>query len=859
MTRATLPNGLRVVIIRNPLAPVVTVEENYLAGQDETPAGFPGLAHAQEHMAFRGCAGLSADQIAAIYAQLGGMNNADTQQNITQYFATVPAADVDIALRVDAACMRKIENSDVEWKNERGAIEQEVARDLSNPTYKFISKLNEDMFLGTVYAHDALGTKASFDATTGTTLSEFAKKWYAPNNALLVIVGDVDAKATLAQINQHYGSIPKSILPSRPPVLLKPVKSETFTLDSNLPYVLTFVAYRMPGTRSPDYAAARVLADVLASQRGDLYGLVPEGKALESTFGLDETYPMASVGYAVTAIPAGGDGNASAGDIKHVLAQYVDKGLPGDLVDAAKRSEIAGAEFQRNSIPGLASVWSEALAANGRNSPDEEVAAIRNVTVDDVNRVAKQFVRDNNSVVGILKPIPSGGAISAKGYGGNEKLTSTPTKPVTLPDWAAAKLGKVEVPKIATDAAEMKLPNGLRLIVKTVNSSPTVTVIGNVRHETALEAPARKEGIAEVLDELFNYGTTSLDRLAFQKALDDIAADETAGFSFSLKVLKNDFSRGVQLLADNELNPALPAAAFETVKQQTIELVKGNMESPGYRVQRALLNGLLPAGDPGLREPTPPSVENVTLTDVKNYHAKTIRPDLTTIVVIGDVTPDEARGVIEKWFGAWKVTGPPPNVVLPAVTANKPSATEVPDPSELQNEVTLAEELEMNRYNSDYYALELGNHVLGGGFYATRLYHDLRQETGYVYNVDVRLQATRSRANYSVTYACDPQNSSKAAALIVRDLTDMQVTPVSPNELHQAKALLLRQLPLRESSQETIANGLLGRAQLDLPLDEPRVAAQKYFDLTAEQVRAAFEKWIRPAGFVQVVKGPATR
>src|ERR1700681_1288818 len=108
ITRTTLSNGLRVVIIRNPLAPVVTIEENYLAGGDETPAGFPGMAHAQEHMAFRGCEGITADQTAAMYAELGGLNNADTQQNITQYFSTVPAADLDIALRMDAACMQNI-------------------------------------------------------------------------------------------------------------------------------------------------------------------------------------------------------------------------------------------------------------------------------------------------------------------------------------------------------------------------------------------------------------------------------------------------------------------------------------------------------------------------------------------------------------------------------------------------------------------------------------------------------------------------------------------------------------------------------------------------------------------------------
>src|SRR5579862_888148 len=117
VTRATLDNGLRVVIVRDPLAPVVTIEENYLVGGNETPAGFPGTAHAQEHMTFRGCVGVNADQMAAIYAQLGGAGNADTQQNITQYFETVPASDLDIALRLDAACMPDVDDTQSEWAN----------------------------------------------------------------------------------------------------------------------------------------------------------------------------------------------------------------------------------------------------------------------------------------------------------------------------------------------------------------------------------------------------------------------------------------------------------------------------------------------------------------------------------------------------------------------------------------------------------------------------------------------------------------------------------------------------------------------------------------------------------------------
>ena len=855
--RATLANGMRIVIIRNTLAPVVTVETNFLVGGNETPPEFPGMAHAEEHMAFRGCAGMTADQTAAIYAQLGGNDNADTQQNITQYFATVPAGDLDIALEAQAACLHGVDDSQQEWGQERGAIEQEVARDLSNPTYKFITRLNEDMFAGTPYAHDPLGTKPSFDATTGEMLKDFYQKWYTPGNAILVIVGDVDPAATMAKIKQWFGDIPSHPLPSRPTVDLKPVKSETFTLNSNLPYVLGFIAYRLPGTSSPDFAAAQILSDVLASQRADLYGMVPAGKALAAEFGLAETYPMASIAYGLVAQPSGTDASPAIQEMRTILANYAEKGVPEDLVEAAKRSEVASAEFERNSIPGLASVWSEALAGEGRASPDEDVEAIKRVTLADVNRVAKQYLVDQNSITATLKPVPTGEPVSEKGFGGSEKMTSAPTKPVQLPAWAAGGLAQLKVPEDYIKVSDTTLANGLRLIVKTDSTSPTVSVRGSVKHDADLETPPGQEGVSDVLEGLFSYGTETLDRLAFQKALDDIAASENAGYSFSLNVLKDQFSRGVQLLADNELHPALPAQAFTVVQQQTAQFVAGNLQSPGYRTSRALDLALLPAGDPVLREATPSTLGKISLNDVKQYHAATIRPDLTTIVVIGDVSPVEARSVIEKWFGDWKAAGPKPNTTLPPIPPNKPSTVTVPDPERVQDSVILAEQLNLNRFDPDYYPLQLANHVLGGGFYATRLYHDLRQVAGYVYTVDVSLGATKTRATYSVTYGCDPENVSKARTLIQRDLDQMRTDDVSADELHQAKALLLRQLPLSESSEDAVAEGLLRRAEAGLPLDEPIRAAHKYFELSAADVKAAFSRQIHPGDLVQVVRGPA--
>ncbi len=859
VTRATLANGAQVVIIRNTLAPVVTVEANFKVGGNETPAGFPGMAHAQEHMAFRGCAGMSADQTAAIYALLGGDNDADTQQNITQFFATVPAADVDVALHAQATCLKGIDDAQSEWDQERGAIEQEVAQDLSFPVDKFFFRMNDLMFAGTPYAHSPLGTKASFDKTTGAMLKAFYDKWYTPSNMILVVVGDVNPQETLARIKALYGGIPSHPLPAHPAIDIKPFQSQTLTIQSNLPYQLGFIAYRMPGTDSPDYAAVQILSDVLSSQRGNLYAMVPQGKALFTQFALAETYRKASVAFGVVGLPASQDTKDALAEMRSILTAYAQSGVPAGLVEAAKKSELAQAEFQRNSIPGLADVWSNALAAEGRTSPEEDIDAIKKVTVADVDRVAKEYLLNVSTITATLQPSASGGPVSSKGFGGAEKVTAAPTRPVTLPPWAATQLAKLQVPTHSLQVSDTMLPNGIRLIVRTDHTSPTVTVVGEIKHNAKLQTPQGEDGVSSVLDGLYSYGTTSLDRIAFQKALDDIAANESAGYQFSLSVLKQYFSRGVQLLADNELHPALPPQAFAITKMQTARFVAGNMQSPGYRTGRALSKALLPAGDPELRQTTPETVSKLTLAEVRQYHAETVRPDLTTIVVIGDVTPQDARAVIEKWFGSWKGTGPKPQTTLPPVPLNKTSATVVPDAERVQDAVILAEQLKLNRFSPDYYPLQLGDHVLGGGFYATRLYHDLRQTTGLVYFVGVGMDATKTRASYSIEYGCDPGNVSKAHALIVRDLDQMRTQDVSPSELHQAKALLLRQIPLGEASETAVADGLLDRAVIGLPLDEPILAAKKYNSLTAAQVRAAFARDIHPADLVQVVRGPAPK
>src|ERR1035441_10151302 len=433
--RATLTNGLQVVIVPNTLAPVVTTMVNYRVGSDECPAGFPGSAHAMEHMMFRGSPGMTADQLAAISAAMGGDDNADTQQAVTQYFFTTPSENLDVALRVEATRMRDLLADEKLWDKERGAIEQEVAQDLSNPTYVFYQQLLQAMFKGSPYEHDALGTRPSFDKTTDADLRKFHNTWYVPNNALLIIVGDVQPEKVLEQVKKIFGAIPSGQLPARPEYNFSPVKPDTLKLDTDLPYGMTAELGRFPGAENPDFAAAQILSDVLSSQRGKLYELVPQGNALFAEFEY-ETLQKSGLGYAIAGFPAGADSTNLLNQVKEILAAEITNGVTADLVEAAKRREIISAELSKNSVSGLASAWSQAIAVENRNSPDDDIALYRQVTVADVNRVAKKYLDFNHAIGAILTPQPSNKPISSKSFGGKKNFASSKNTNVKLPSWA---------------------------------------------------------------------------------------------------------------------------------------------------------------------------------------------------------------------------------------------------------------------------------------------------------------------------------------------------------------------------------------------------------------------------------------
>jgi zinc protease len=268
---------------------------------------------------------------------------------------------------------------------------------------------------------------------------------------------------------------------------------------------------------------------------------------------------------------------------------------------------------------------------------------------------------------------------------------------------------------------------------------------------------------------------------------------------------------------------------------------------------------LYPPTDPLQKFPTPQTAGAVTPDDVKTYYAGVYRPDMTSVVVIGDITPEQARATFEKYFGEWKAQGPKPDVTLPAVPKNAPASFNVPDAARVQSQVNLAQVLDLKRADPDWATLQVGNNILGGGGFGSLLMNDIRVKHGYVYDVRSSIDSYKNRAEFTISYACDPNRIVPAQYLAIADLRSLQNGNISANDLQKSKAMLISDVPLRQQSFEGVSSQLLRFDSLGLPLNQATLDAQRELAATAQSVQSALKKWINPDRFVRVVQGPAPK
>ncbi len=855
VTRASLPNGLRIVVLRDRLAPVVTTWLNVDAGANDE--AFDGLAHAQEHMFYRGSrtlGGAEADQIAGF---TGDEDNADTQPEITQYFHLVPAADLDLALHLDASRFAGILDAPRDWLEERGAIEQEVTRNNSDANFRLGVKILKHVMAGTRYANDGLGTLESFGKQIGSPqLRAFYNAWYHPNNALYVIAGDIDPQVAIASVRRSFGAMPAVKLPTHVVGKLVPLMPAVFTDTSDQSTIEAELAYRYPGYEDRAYAAAVVLGDVLNSQRGDLFGLVAAGRA-QSVEADVSTWPKAGMLQVISRVAIGTKPQAAIEDLKSLVARYRARGVPASLIEAAKRREIVRVQTAAANVETLAQTWSQTLAVEHR-TPDDDVAAIARVRKADVDAVVRAYLVPTTATVAYAVP-KSGGAsetvaVAASDTNAKKKTTAV----VHLPTWATNALHHLALPKRTISPTTFVLANGLHVVIQPESASPYVAVNGTIAHDPGLEEPSDKAGVQSVVEALLPYGTTHYSRVAYQGQIDAISATVVNGFTFTLGVPGANFARGMTLLADAELHPAFDAASFAIVKAARAADLAGDATNPDHLALVATAIGLYPDNDPARRFATAEGVKALALADVKAAYARAFRPDLATITIVGDVSVAGAKAIAERTFGGWRAAGARPVVFPNPVADNGAREQHVAATGRVQDTVVLTQTLALGLHDPDIAPLQIANTMLSGDF-SSVLIRDMRVTTGYVYSVGSSIATGRLRSTFVVRYGCAPENFAKAQAVLERDLTRVASTPPDAERLLRAKSRLLSDVALQSQSYDGLAARLTANVANGFTADRDFDLARAELGATSDAVRAAVARWIRPTGFVRVIEGPAPR
>lgn len=854
----TLANGLRVFVVEDHLAPVVETSMYYAFGAYDETRGKTGLAHALEHMMFRGTPSLDAGGLTDAMSQLGATMNASTLPDYTRFYFIVPAEKLDLALHIEADRMQHLSLRAADWQLERGAVLTEIIGNAGSPA----GQLRKAMLSAAYgdqsrYALDVAGNVPDVARASVADLQTYYDHWYAPNNATLVITGDVKPGDALALARKYFAAIPRRKLAAhyRPTPVLS--YGKVVTLHGDFAYAQATIAYPFVGdVGNAEVDAASLLPSIINNVRSPFYAaLVRSGLAL-SVGSTPDTTLHTGLLY-VTLIPKPPHTiDEVVGAYNATLAEFLKDGPSQDVVSAAKEEAAAQSIFGRDSIPGLGFLAGYVVGYEGWNDPNRDSAHLAKVTRNAIVAAARKY---------LARPVVTGEILAD----GNQGPAATPAPAQITDDFSARQeaprreaapwvTSAVAAPLVATNRThpqEFYLPNGMRVLVQPLPVNQTVYLTGSITFSPTFD-PAGKEGTNMLTASLMNFGSAKYSFEERNRIADELSASIHIGQSFSAYGRSKDFDQLVDILADGVRNPTFPADYFNLAKSSMLANVSRRSHSSEYRSSRALQQMLVPPGDPTLREPSLSSLEAITPGDIAAFHKAYIRPDLTTLAVVGDVTVDQVREALTNAFGDWSARGAKPALALSQLPLRAGAVAHV-NTTATTVSVTLAQSAP-SRKSPDFYPLLVLNQILGsGGEMSSRLMQDLRVKRGLVYSAGSTYSALPYRGVFEFHFSATPENVKAAESLLKSEIARAQTEPPTADELARAKKAIIGATLINEDSLSGIAQDINNIATNDLPLDYYQTRSARFNAVSAQDVLRVAQTYLRPGDMAEVYEGPA--
>ena len=887
----TLDNGLTVLVHEDRKAPIVAVSIWYGVGSKNEPKGKTGYAHLFEHIMFNGSENAPGDYF-EYTKKIGATDlNGTTWLDRTNYFQTVPTTALESALFLESDRMGYLLNAVSKEKldNQIGVVSNEKRQGDNQPFGLVDYKRSETLFPeGHPYHHDTIGSLEDLSAASLNDMKTWFTDHYGPNNAILVLAGDINAAQAKPLVEKWFGKIKRgkdvALVNAPVPTLEKDIK---IVMKDKVPTTRIYRNWVVPGLADPDTNSLFVGLSALgglSSSRLDNILVRQEQTAVGASAYLIPFVHGSLVNIQVDVKP-GADADAVAKRLDQILADYIKTGPTAEEVQRVATSNIAAqidgleqvggfggkavalaegqlyvgdSDFYKKELQRLATAKPAAVKAAMQKWLTRPVLEI--LVEPGEREVYKEVAAGSGSRTGTL----SSPAFYAP-PGSEDNLVSSPLSfqdRSTFPEPTGTPA--LDFPTVE----ETNLSNGIKVFFARRGAVPTVRVAVSFNAGYAAD-PADKRGIASMMSTMMSEGTTSLTSTQIAETEEKLGADVSVGSSLdrtvaSLRAVKPNLGLSLDLLADVIKNPAFATNELERVRVQQLTRIKSENNQPqGIAVRRMppLLYGKgHPYGGPQTGSGYAETVSAISRDDVVNFHASWAHPAKAEIFVVGDTSLKEIKPMLEVRFGKWTPNAAPAPAKNFAVAVPAPvSRILLIDRPNAPQSLVLAGVVLDAKGSDDLLTLRAANEIFGGDF-LSRINMDLRETKGWSYGVGSQVNGAEDRVPFYMFAPVQTNQTGPSVKVLMDQLKDFNgAKPVTAEELE--KTIKGNVLELPGSYEQSSA--VLGQMQSDRlnkrPFDYAETVAAKYTALTAKALNDEMRAKVDPSKITWLIVGDAAK
>ncbi|MGH7521952.1 MAG: M16 family metallopeptidase [Gemmatimonadales bacterium] len=851
--RFVLKNGLTLLVHEDHKAPIVAVNIWYHVGSKNERPGRTGFAHLFEHLMFNGSEHYNTDYFQAL-EPLGATDlNGTTNEDRTNYFQNVPTSALDVVLWMESDRMGHLLGAIDQGKldEQRGVVQNEKRQGENEPYGKVDILMTEGTYpTGHPYSWSVIGSMEDLNAAKLDDVQEWFRTYYGPNNAVIVLAGDITPDVARQKVEQYFGDIAAG-----PPIakqdtwIARRTGSHRQVMQDRVPQARIYKEWNVPEYGSADADYLDLVTDVLAQGKTSrLYKrlVYDEQIATDVVAYVDLREIGGQLVIRATAKP-GGDLTRVERAIDEELARFIQSGpTPSELRRIKTQSRA-------NFIRGIERIGgfggkSDVLARNEifRGNADHYLVTQRRIaaaTAAELRSAAARWLNDGQWVLEV-HPYPEFGTVAS---GADRSKAPAPGTP---PD--------ARFPAVA----RATLPNGLRIVLAERHTIPQVNMTLLVDAGYAADQFAAP-GTASLALDMLDEGTTRLNALQISDTLMQLGAALGTGSALdasrvALSAIKDKLDPALDIFADVILNPSFPQADFQRQQRQRLARIQREKVQPvqmALRVFPQLLYGANHAyGNPLTGSGTEQSVSQMTREDLARFHRTWFKPNNATLVIVGDVTLAEIQPKLARVFGRWQRGDVPQKNIGTVADQPRPLIYLLDRPGSEQSTI-LAGNLAAPKANAKEYAIEAMTALLGGQF-ISRLNMNLREDKHWSYGAFTLVWDARGQRPF-IAYAPVQTDKTKESMIEVdRELRGiLGPKPVTADELSKAQASLTLTLPGNWETMGAVQGSLEQMVMFGLDDRYFETYAQRVRSLTIPDAAAAAQETVRPDHLVWVVVG----